>query len=83
MALDIGWAVMAEGLEGCVDSIYFLSQWLVPLVSYSTLSSTFLLIFTLDPPNLMTSCLKKNCKPFKSFVVVVFLLKWIQILQIV
>ena len=27
MALDIGWAVMAEGLEGYVDSINFLSQW--------------------------------------------------------
>ena len=28
MALDIGWAVMAEGLEGNVYSIYFIFQWL-------------------------------------------------------
>ena len=28
MVLDIGWAVMAEGLEGYVVPIYFLSQWI-------------------------------------------------------
>ena len=38
MALYIGWAVKAEGLEGYVDSIYFLSQWMNPLcLSRSTL----------------------------------------------
>ena len=30
MALDIGWALMAEGLEGYVDSIYFLFQCSMP-----------------------------------------------------
>ena len=35
MALDIGWAVMAERLKGYVDSIYFFSQWSVPIHTWT------------------------------------------------